>query len=108
MPSDALIAFTTFPTPEAARAAVEDLVREGLAACGTIIPGATSIYRWQEAIEATEESLVLLKLAADRFEALEARLVERHAYDVPELVAVPLVAAHRPYLDWLVGTERTG
>jgi len=106
MPSEALIAFTSFPTPEAAREAVEDLVREGLVACGTVVPGSTSIYRWQGEVVTSSEAVVLLKLAGDQFPALEARLVPRHPYEVPELIAVPIAAAHGAYLDWLLSAER--
>lgn len=108
MPPDGLIAFTTFPTPEAARAAVEDLVRGGLVAGGTVVPGATSVYRWRGEVVTSDEALVVLKLAADRFAAVEARLIPRHPYEVPELIAVPIAAAHGAYLDWLLSAERQG
>jgi len=108
MPPEGLIAFTTFPTPEAARAAVDDLVREGLVAGGTVVPGTTSIYRWRGEVVTSTEALVVLKLAADRFTAVEARLIPEHPYEVPELVAIPIAAAHGAYLDWLLSAERRG
>ena len=108
MPPDGLIAFTTFPTPEGARAAVEDLVREGLVAGGTVVPGTTSVYRWRGEVVTSGEALVVLKLAADRFAAVEARLIPRHPYEVPELIAVSIAAAHGAYLDWLLSAERHG
>lgn len=108
MAPEALIAFTTFPTPELARATVDELVREGLVACGTVVPGATSIYRWRGKVETAAEALVLFTLTADRFEALEQRLIPQHPYEVPELIAVPIASGHRAYLDWLMSAERPG
>jgi periplasmic divalent cation tolerance protein len=105
MPTEALVALTTFPTAEAAREAIEALVREGLVACGSLVTGVNSIYRWRGDVETASEVLVVLKLAADQFDALEARLVALHPYEVPELLAVPVAQGHRPYLEWLASVE---
>lgn len=108
MPGDALVALTTFPSAEAASETVEVLVREGLVACGSIITGVQSIYRWRGEVERATEVLVVLKLVPEQFDALEARLVSRHPYEVPELIALPVVQGHRPYLEWLADAERIG
>ena len=68
------LVLTTFANSEDAAKAVRTLVEEKVAACGTILPGARSIYRWKEAIEDTGESLVLLKTSVERFPDLEKRL----------------------------------
>lgn len=95
------MAFTTAPTADAAAALVVALVERRLIACGTVVPGATSIYRWQGAVERQQEALVVLKTTARRWEELAAMLPGLHPYDVPELVAMPVVAGHPAYLQWL-------
>ncbi|WP_448507109.1 divalent-cation tolerance protein CutA [Immundisolibacter sp.] len=77
------------------------LVEEGLAACVTLLPGARSVYRWQGKLERAEECLLLLKARADDYPALERRLLELHPYDVPELLALPVLAGNPAYLKWL-------
>src|SRR5512142_3202005 len=96
-----VVAFTTAPTPEAARALVTALVERRLVACGTVVPGATSIYRWRGAVERQEEALVVLKTTARRWGELAAALPALHPYEVPELVAVQVVGGHPAYLQWV-------
>ena len=72
------LVFTTFASAEDAARAVRTLVEERLAACGTILPGARSIYRWKDAIEDTGESLVLIKTSVEGFSRMEARLRAIH------------------------------
>ena len=95
------MAFTTAPTAEAARDLVATLVERRLVACGTVVPGATSIYRWKGAVEQQEEALVVLKTTTRRWGELAAALPGLHPYDVPELVAVPVVGGHPAYLRWV-------
>ena len=96
-----LVAFTTAPSAEAARALVGALVERRLVACGTVVPGATSVYRWQGAVEQQDEVLVVLKTTAARWPELAAALPGLHPYEVPELVAVPVVGGHPAYLQWV-------
>ena len=95
------MAFTTAPTAEAARALVAALVERRIVACGTVLPGATSIYRWKGAVERKEEALVVLKTTTGRWEELAAALPGLHPYEVPELVAMPVVGGHPAYLQWV-------
>jgi len=104
--ADALLVFVTFPDEASARSTVGVLVGERLAACGTILAGAESIYRWQGAIESSAEHLVLLKTATKCYPRLESRLTELHPYDVPECVAVPVSQGLPAYLNWIA--ESTG
>jgi periplasmic divalent cation tolerance protein len=101
-----LVAFTTAPTAEAARSLVNALVERRLVACGTVVPGAVSIYRWRGAVEQQDETLVVLKTTAERWPELAATLPGLHPYEVPELVAVPVVGGHPAYLRWV--SEETG
>lgn len=77
------------------------LVEEGLAACVTLLPGARSIYRWQGKLERAEECVLLIKARASDYPALEQRLLELHPYQVPELLALPVLAGNPAYLAWL-------
>jgi len=77
------------------------LVEERLAACVTLLPGARSIYRWQGQLERAEECVLLIKARADAYPALERRLLELHPYEVPELLALPVLAGNPAYLQWL-------
>ena len=97
------IVLTTFANAEDAAKAVRVLVDEQVIACGTILPGARSIYRWKDAIEDTEEAVVLLKTTAERFSALEQRLRAIHPYETPEIVAFDPAAVSKDYADWIIG-----
>jgi len=95
---------TTDSRPEAmelARAAVESR----LAACAQVAGPMTSTYWWDDGIERTEEWLVMLKLPADRYDELAALLTDRHSYDEPEIIAVPILRGSAGYLNWI--TEET-
>jgi len=101
MPEEALVVLVTFPDAEAARRIVTTLVEERLAACGNLVPGVESIYRWQGTVETASEILVILKTEINRYAALETRLKELHPYEVPECLALSVAAGSLPYLHWL-------
>ena len=99
--SSARIVLTTTASSEEAARLARTLVEERLAACATFLPAAQSIYRWQGQIESSAETLLLLKTAADRLPALEARLHELHSYQTPEFVVLAIESGSHPYLAWL-------
>ncbi len=96
-----IVLLSTFPDRVVARNAVRTLVEERLVACGNIVPGVESIYRWQEAVETAEEVMVIFKTTADSAEAAQARLRELHPYKVPEILRLPVDGGWPPYLDWV-------
>ncbi len=98
---DARIVMVTAPNAAVAESLVRRLVDERLVACGNILPGSTSIYRWEGAVEYETESLILLKTTAVGAERLLERVPELHPYDVPEVLVLPVEAGHGPYLDWI-------
>ena len=100
------LVLTTFANAEDAAKAVRTLVDEQVVACGTILPGARSIYRWKEAIEDSEEAVVLLKTSVERFPMLEERLHAIHPYETPEIVAIDPAAVSKDYADWVIGCVR--
>jgi periplasmic divalent cation tolerance protein len=97
------LVLTTFANAEDAAKAVRILVDEQIIACGTILPGARSIYRWKAAIEDSEEAVVLLKTSAERFPVLEERLRAIHPYETPEIVALDPAAVSKDYAEWVIG-----
>jgi periplasmic divalent cation tolerance protein len=102
------VAFTTAPSKQAGLVIVRTLVERRLIACGMVLPGGVSIYRWQGKVEETDEALVLLKTTSDRWDALAAVLPSLHPYEVPELIAVSVAGGHPPYLEWLIAETRDG
>jgi periplasmic divalent cation tolerance protein len=82
---------------ELSRAAVESR----LAACAQVAGPVASMYWWDGGLERAEEWLVLLKLPADRYDELAAFITERHSYDEPEIVALPIVTGSPAYLNWM-------
>jgi periplasmic divalent cation tolerance protein len=92
---------TTTDSRAEAMALSHAAVEARLAACAQVAGPVASTYWWEGGIERAEEWLVLLKLPADRLGELTAFLTERHSYDEPEIVALPIVAGSPSYLSWL-------
>ncbi len=101
MPASHRIVFCTVPDTEVGSRLAEALVEEGLAACVNLLPGLTSIYRWEGKLHKDGEALLLIKTRADRFGQLAARIRQLHPYELPEIVAVPLNEGLPEYLDWI-------
>ena len=86
-----------------ARAAVE----ARLAACANIVQTPVeSVYRWKGAVETAREFLLVLKTTKSRLPALEAKIRVLHSYELPEFIALPVVAGSRQYMDWLEDSVR--
>jgi periplasmic divalent cation tolerance protein len=99
--AERVVALSTVGSAEAAEEIARALVERGVAACVNVVPGIVSFYRWQGELQRDGEWLLVIKTRAERFEALRAALVALHPYEVPELLALPVVAGHEPYLHWL-------
>lgn len=95
------LVLTTFGHPEDAARVVRQLVEEKLAACGTLLPGARSIYQWQGVIEDNKETVVQLKTTVSRLNVLTARLAELHSYEVPEIVVIEPASVSESYANWV-------
>lgn len=98
---ETLLVFTNLPDRDAALALARALVGRRLAACVNVLAGCTSVYRWQGDIEEAGEVPVLLKTRATRYAEVEAAIRELHPYELPEIVAVPIVRGLPEYLDWV-------
>lgn len=92
---------TTFADEAAAESAVRSLLEERLIACGTLIPGARSIYRWKGVVEDSSEVQVLLKTSGEQASRCMARLVQLHPYEVPEIMELEPNAVSVPYAAWI-------
>ena len=99
--TDLVVVLTTVPDRETGERLVRTLVEERLAACGNLVPGLTSIYRWEGKVETAGELLVLLKTPAERVDELFERVGEMHPYENPELVALPTRAVSEAYSRWV-------
>jgi periplasmic divalent cation tolerance protein len=98
---DLVFAYITAASPEEATRIGRTLVEERLAACVNILPGMTSIYRWQGAVETAAETVLIAKTRAGLFERLAARVKELHSYDVPCVVELRVGRGNPDYLGWL-------
>ena len=99
-----LIVTTTVEGPGEAKSLARSLVEERLAACVQTLP-IESAYRWQGAVATASEHLLICKIRATDYPAVEKMIQAKHAYEVPEIVAVPIVTGSTAYLAWL--TEST-
>jgi len=99
--TDLLVAMCTCPDDVVASRIAEALVREGLAACVNRVPGLRSIYMWQGQLQSDQEVLLLIKTTKTRFTALNERINALHPYELPELIALPVVAGSADYLAWV-------
>jgi periplasmic divalent cation tolerance protein len=96
-----ILIFCMADSPDLARRIGTHLVENRLAACANILPGVRSIYRWEGKICDEEETLVLIKSTAERFEEIRMAIKSIHSYQVPEIIAVSLAAGDAEYLSWL-------
>jgi len=101
MGRQALVAITALGNEADARALVTALVQDRLIACGTLLSGARSIYRWEGSVREESEVVVLLKTDAAKWDALRVAVERHHPYDVPELLALPVTHGLERYLSWL-------
>jgi periplasmic divalent cation tolerance protein len=96
-----LLVLTTFAREEDAVRVVRTLIDERLIACGNLLPGARSLYRWKGAIEDAREVVALLKTRKQDWAALLSRLHELHPYETPEVIALRVAAGAPKYMAWL-------
>ena len=107
LPDDFVVVLVTAPSAEVAANLARALVSEKLAACATIVPGVRSIYAWEGKVCDEQEVLCVLKTRRTLFPAVRERVQALHPYQVPEIVALPLVEGSAPYLAWLRDETRT-
>ena len=106
MADAALLVLTQMPDHASAQALARAHVEERLAACVTVGPPVDSLYHWRGEIETAKEVPVAIKTRTGRYAAVEAAIVARHPYELPEIVAVPLHHGLLRYLDWISAETR--
>jgi periplasmic divalent cation tolerance protein len=101
--TDKIVVLSTCASPEEAEKIARALVEKKLAACVNILPAVRSIYRWKNAIEDDQETLLLIKSSRALFNELRAEIERLHSYEVPEAIAIPIVDGMERYLEWMAG-----
>jgi len=104
--ADEIAVLTNVPDAATAETIARSLVERRLAACVYILPAVNSVYRWEGKIEQAVETMLLIKSTESRYAELEKAIVKLHPYDVPEIIALPIVAGLPEYL-WWVASETT-
>ena len=99
--TDKIVILSTCGSEVDARRIATHLIERRLAACVNITPGVTSVYRWKGAIETASEWMLLIKSRRDLVGKIEHEFATVHPYEVPELVALPIVDGGKEYLAWL-------
>ena len=96
-----VVVFMTTSNKEEAVKIVRILLKERLIACANILDPVSSLFWWQGKIDEEKEFLVFMKSRKNLFERLSERVMEIHSYEVPEIIALPIIEGSPPYLDWL-------
>ncbi len=99
--TDKIVVLTTCESQEQADGLARRLVEHRLAACVNILPGARSVYRWKEKVEEAAEFILVIKSRRDVFPKLREAIAELHSYEIPEVLALPVVDGSDAYLNWL-------
>ena len=96
-----MVVMTTVASADEAVSLIKTLLERRLIACGQIVPGVRSLYRWNGKIADETEMIVYLKTRAARLDSLEVAFAELHPYKVPELLALPVTGGLSKYLGWI-------
>src|SRR5438105_6557690 len=99
--TDKIVVLNTCASADEAEKIARRLVEARLAACVSVIAGARSFYRWKDAIEDASEFLLVIKTSRANFDDLRLELEKAHSYEVPEIIALPIVDGAANYLNWL-------
>lgn len=101
MPTDAMVVLTNCPNEDVAERIARALVENRLAACVNQLARVRSTFRWQDKIEREDEVPLLIKTTSARYPEVEAAIRALHPYSLPEIVALPILGGHAPYLRWI-------
>jgi periplasmic divalent cation tolerance protein len=99
--TDYIVVFVTAGSEKEGEKIAQALLKEKLAACVNIVPGLKSVFRWKGKISTEEEVLLMIKTKDGLFEKLKKRIIELHSYEVPEIIALPILAGFEKYIGWL-------
>jgi periplasmic divalent cation tolerance protein len=99
--TDYIVVLVTAGSEKEGEKITQALLEEKLAACVNIVPGLKSVFRWKGKISTEDEVLLMIKTKDSLFEKLKKRVIELHSYEVPEIIALGILAGNEKYLDWL-------
>ena len=99
--TDKIVVLATCASAEEAQRIARELIATRLAACVNLLPPVRSIYHWKGAIEEQDETLMIIKSARPLFDQLRAAIARLHSYEVPEVIALPIVDGAAAYLEWM-------
>ncbi len=100
--TDVVVVLVTAPTADKAAEIARTLVEEKLCACGNVVPAIRSLYRWEGKVQDEAEALLVLKAPRRRFPELRDRVKALHPYQVPEILALPVLDGDEAYVDWVI------
>jgi len=104
--TDKIVVLSTCANEADAGRVARALVESRLAACVSVVPGLRSYYYWQDRLETSDEALLLIKTSRELFASLKAELEKIHPYELPEILALPVVEGADNYLNWLTANLR--
>lgn len=96
-----IVVFVTCASNKEATKIAKNLLDEKLIACANIIEGVKSLFWWKGKVDKATEALIIVKTVRKNFEKIQKRIKELHSYEVPEIVALPIVAGEGGYLKWI-------
>ncbi len=99
--ADVVLLYVTVPTKDEGLRLGRSLVEDRLAACANVYDGATSIFRWEGAVQQENEALLIAKTPRDLVDAATDLIVLEHPYDCPCVLAVPVAGGHQDFLTWI-------
>nr|XP_016482037.1 PREDICTED: protein CutA, chloroplastic-like [Nicotiana tabacum] len=101
-----IVVYVTVPNKELGKKLAGSIVKEKLAACVNRVPGVESVYEWEGEVQTDSEELLIIKTRESLLEALTEHVKANHEYDVPEVIAMPIVGGSPQYLEWLKNSTR--
>ena len=96
-----IVLFITTDSAGEARKIAEALLEQKKAACVNIVPGVESVFRWEGKVDSARENLLVVKTKASLLDEVVNLVKKVHSYDVPEIIALPIIGGNKDYLDWI-------
>ncbi len=96
-----IVLFITTATAEEARQISNVLLDKRKAVCVNIVPNVSSLFWWQDKIESANENLLIVKTKASLLDEVVRLVIENHSYEIPEVIALPIIGGNQDYLEWI-------
>ncbi|MCX5702078.1 MAG: divalent-cation tolerance protein CutA [Candidatus Omnitrophica bacterium] len=101
-----IVVFSTVPNKKEAELIAQGLIKDKLAACVNIIENVYSLFWWQGKIDSAKEVLLVIKTRKALAAKLTKKIKSLHSYEVPEIIALPIVSGNKEYLEWINESTR--